>query len=255
MKAVILAGGLGTRISEESHSKPKPMIEIGEYPILWHIMKIYSHYGINEFIICCGYKSYAMKEYFSNYFLYNSDVTFNFSGEQSMEIHDSRIDNWKVTLVNTGLKTETGGRLRRIEKYVGDTFCVTYGDGLSDVNINEVINYHKEHNELCTLTAFQPRGRFGVLDLDTNIVKNFREKPYGDSSWISGGFMVVNKKVLNLISGDDCNFENDVLPILAETGKLRAYKHNGFFAPMDTLRDKKELTKMWEQNEAPWKIW
>ena len=256
MKAVILAGGLGTRISEETHLKPKPMIEIGGMPILWHILKLYSAHGINEFIICCGYKGYLIKEYFANYFLHMSDVTFDMT-RNTMEIHEKKAEPWKVTLVDTGEITQTGGRLKRIESYLADeeTFCFTYGDGLADVDIVSLINLHKERGKLATVTAVRPPGRFGSLQFDGEKVTAFVEKPQGDGGFINGGFFVLSSKVLNLISGDHVNFERDILKDLADENELAAYEHNGFWRPMDTLRDKTQLEDLWNAGNAPWKIW
>jgi glucose-1-phosphate cytidylyltransferase len=256
MKAVILAGGLGTRISEETHLKPKPMIEIGGKPILWHIMKIYSAHGINEFIICLGYKGYIIKEFFANYFLHMSDVTFNMSTNQ-MEIHQQKAEPWKVTLIDTGENTLTGGRLKRIGHFLNqnETFCFTYGDGLSDINISNVIDHHINSNKLATVTIVQPPGRFGSVDLDGNIIKGFIEKPKGDGGWINGGFFVLNERVINYIAGDETSWENRPLEQLAFDGELNAFKHTGFWRPMDTLRDKNELEELWSSNRAPWKKW
>jgi glucose-1-phosphate cytidylyltransferase len=256
MKAVLLAGGLGTRISEETHLKPKPMIEIGGKPILWHIMKIYSHYGINDFIICCGYKGYVIKEYFANYFLHMSDVTFDLS-RNNMEVHQRYAEPWKITLVDTGDETLTGGRLKRVEQYLQDedTFCFTYGDGLSDVNISSLIDFHHKQNTLATLTATYPPGRFGALDFRDNKILNFEEKPKGDGSMINGGFFVLSKKVLDLIAGDDVIWERGPLEGLAIQGQLSAFKHSGFWQPMDTLRDKNYLEELWASGDAPWKVW
>lgn len=258
MKAVILAGGLGTRLSEETLIKPKPMVEIGGKPILWHIMKIYSFYGINDFIICCGYKGYLIKEYFSNYFLHLSDVTFNIK-DQKMQVHKTFSEEWKVTLVDTGLNTMTGGRLKRIKNYLSDEdFCFTYGDGLSDVNVGELIKFHKEGNHLASLTAAKPPGRFGSLKLGSlkltaNNIESFQEKP--KDAWINGGFFVLSPKVLNYIEGDSTTWEKEPMETLALESKLKAFKHNGFWQPMDTLRDKNYLEQLWESNNAPWKIW
>lgn len=256
MKVVILAGGLGTRISEETHLKPKPMIEIGGKPILWHIMKIYSHYGINDFIICCGYKGYVIKEYFANYFLHMSDVTFDLS-RNNMEVHQRYAEPWKITLVDTGDETLTGGRLKRVGQYLQDedTFCFTYGDGLSDVNISSLIDFHYKQNTLATLTATYPPGRFGALDFRDNKILNFEEKPKGDGSMINGGFFVLSTKVLDLIAGDDVIWERGPLEGLAAQGQLSAFKHSGFWQPMDTLRDKNYLEELWASGDAPWKVW
>ena len=255
MKAVILAGGLGTRISEETSVKPKPMIEIGGRPILWHILKSYSAHGVNDFIICCGYKGYIIKEYFANYFLHMSDVTFDMSNN-AMQVHQKKAEPWKVTLVDTGESTQTGGRLRRIKEYVGDAdFCMTYGDGVGDVDIAKSIEFHKGHGKLATMTATQPPGRFGALDLHGSEVKNFLEKPHGDGGWINGGFFVLSPKVLDLIDGDETLWEKAPLENLAKTGNLQAFMHNGFWQPMDTLRDKTLLEDLWASGKAPWKVW
>lgn len=256
MKAVILAGGLGTRISEETHLKPKPMIEIGGMPILWHILKLYSSHGINDFIICCGYKGYLIKEYFANYFLHMSDVTFDMT-RNNMEIHEKKAEPWKVTLIDTGEITQTGGRLKRIESYLSDeeTFCFTYGDGLADVDIGSLINLHRETGKLATVTAVRPPGRFGSLQFEGDKVTAFVEKPQGDGGFINGGFFVLSSKVLSLISGDQVNFERDILKDLADENELAAYEHNGFWRPMDTLRDKTQLEDLWNAGNAPWKIW
>lgn len=255
MKAIILAGGLGTRISEESHLRPKPMIEIGGKPILWHIMKMYSHYGINDFVICLGYKGYIIKEYFSNYFLHMSDVTFSMR-ENKMEIHQKFVEPWNVTLVDTGESTMTGGRLKRVAPYIGDeTFCLTYGDGVSDVDISALIAHHKAAGKLATVTAIQPPGRFGSLQMDGSLVQHFQEKPAGDGVWINGGFFVLEPTVLNHIEGDDTVWEQQPLQHLANRGELTAYKHNGFWQAMDTLRDKNHLEDAWASGHAPWKLW
>lgn len=255
MKAIILAGGLGTRISEESHLRPKPMIEIGGKPILWHIMKMYSHYGINDFVICLGYKGYIIKEYFSNYFLHMSDVTFSMR-ENKMEIHQKFVEPWNVTLVDTGESTMTGGRLKRVAPYIDDeTFCLTYGDGVSDVDISALIAHHKAAGKLATVTAIQPPGRFGSLQMDGSLVQHFQEKPAGDGVWINGGFFVLESSVLNHIEGDDTVWEQQPLQHLASSGELTAYKHNGFWQAMDTLRDKNHLEDVWASGHAPWKLW
>ncbi|EHL22752.1 nucleotidyl transferase [Acidovorax sp. NO-1] len=255
MKTVILAGGLGSRISEESHLRPKPMIEIGGKPILWHIMKMYSHYGINDFVICLGYKGYIIKEYFSNYFLHMSDVTFSMR-ENKMEIHQKFVEPWNVTLVDTGESTMTGGRLKRVAPYIGDeTFCLTYGDGVSDVDISALIAHHKAAGKLATVTAIQPPGRFGSLQMDGSLVQHFQEKPAGDGVWINGGFFVLEPTVLNHIEGDDTVWEQQPLQHLANRGELTAYKHNGFWQAMDTLRDKNHLEDAWASGHAPWKLW
>lgn len=256
MKAVILAGGLGTRISEETHLKPKPMIEIGGKPILWHIMKIYSHYGINDFIICCGYKGYVIKEYFANYYLHMSDVTFDLANN-NIAIHQNNAEPWRVTLVDTGEHTMTGGRLKRIYPHVmnEDLFCCTYGDGLADINITSLIEFHKFQGLSATLTATSPPGRFGALNLNSNLVMKFHEKPMGDGGLINGGFFVISPCVLEKIEGDNTVWERDPLEKLAEEGQLAAYQHSGFWQPMDTLRDKLFLEELWDKDQAPWKIW
>lgn len=257
MKAVILAGGLGTRISEETHLKPKPMIEIGGKPILWHVMKIYSAHGVNEFIICCGYKGYLIKEYFANYFLHTSDVTFDIA-QNTMEVHHRYAEPWRVTLVDTGDDTMTGGRLKRVEKYVRDdeAFCLTYGDGVSDVDVGKVIAFHRDRGTLATLTAARPPGRFGALDLAADgRVRNFKEKPSGDGGMINGGFFVLSPKVFDFIAGDKTIWEREPLETLAEQGQLAAYTHDGFWQPMDTLRDKTHLEELWASGKAPWKLW
>ncbi len=255
MKAVILAGGYGTRISEETSQKPKPMIEIGGRPILWHILKIYSYYGINEFIICCGYKGYLIKEYFANYFLHNSDVTFDMK-DNSMQIHTKNAEPWKVTLVDTGEKTLTGGRLKRVSEFINnESFCFTYGDGVADINIGKLIEFHKERGRKATLTAVKPPGRFGSIEFERGKVLSFQEKPRGDGNMINGGFFVLEPSVIDLISGDSCTWEDQPLKTLANTNELSAYLHNGFWQPMDMLKDKKFLEKLWESNNAPWKCW
>lgn len=255
MKAVILAGGMGTRISEESHLKPKPMIEIGGRPILWHIMKMYSQHGINDFIICLGYKGYVIKEYFSNYFLHNSDVTFCLS-DNSTEIHQKFSEPWKVTLVDTGENTMTGGRLKRVSNYIGnETFCFTYGDGVSDINITELISYHKTLGLKATVTAIKPPGRYGALEIKNNTVLNFQEKPAGDGSWINGGFFVLESDVFKKILDDKTVWEQEPLKELASEGQLSAFLHEGFWQAMDTLREKNYLEELWSSNKAPWKTW
>ena len=256
MKVVILAGGYGTRISEESDIKPKPMIEIGGKPIIWHIMKQYSHYGFNEFIILLGYKSYVIKEYFANYYLHNSDVTIN-TAQKTLEIHDNYSEDWKITLLETGLDTMTGGRVKRAQKYIGnEPFFLTYGDGVSDVNIKELLKFHKTHGHKISMTAIQPEGRFGALDIqDGNLIKKFLEKPKGDGAWINGGFFVCQPEVLNYITGDQTIFERDPLEKLATEGELFSFKHEGFWKCMDTLRDKNQLNEMWDTNNAKWKTW
>ena len=253
-KAVILAGGLGTRISEESHLKPKPMIEIGGSPILWHIMKIYSHFGVNDFVICCGYRGYLIKEYFANYFLHTSDVTFDLANNK-MQVHHQRAEPWTVTLVDTGELTQTGGRLKRISNYLDDTFCLTYGDGVSNIDIAALIAHHKDMKTEATLSAVQPAGRFGALDIEGNIVRQFLEKPKGDGQWISGGFMVCEPSVLERIEGDETSFESEPLVGLAKEGQLSVRKHEGFWAAMDTLRDRNYLEDLWARDAAPWKVW
>lgn len=256
MKAVILAGGLGTRISEESLTKPKPMIEIGGKPILWHIMKIYSYYGINEFIVCCGYKGNVIKDYFANYFLYSSDVTFDMD-KNLMEVHQRFAEPWKITLVDTGEETMTGGRLKRVEPYIKDetSFCFTYGDGVSNVDISKLIEFHDIQGTKATLTAVFPPGRFGALDLINQKVKTFKEKPKGDGGMINGGFFVLSPAVLSLIDGDETVWEREPLEELARQGDISAYQHSGFWQPMDTLRDKMYLEELWSSGRAPWKVW
>mgnify|MGYP003986400245 FL=1 len=256
MKAVILAGGLGTRLSEETTIKPKPMVEIGGKPILWHIMKMYSTHGINDFIICCGYKGYMIKEYFANYFLHQSDVTFCMK-KNSMKVHKKRAEPWTVTLVDTGDDSMTGGRLGRVAKYVKneEVFCFTYGDGVSDVNISELVAFHKKHGKDATLTATYPPGRFGALDIKGDQITQFTEKPKGDGSLINGGFFVLSPKVLELISGDDCIWEQEPLKGLAKDDNLMAFTHEGFWQPMDTLRDMMYLQELWDKGSAPWKTW
>jgi glucose-1-phosphate cytidylyltransferase len=255
MKAVILAGGLGTRISEESHLKPKPMIEIGGRPILWHIMKIYSRYGINDFVICLGYKGYVIKEYFANYFLHMSDVTFDMS-KNEMEVHQRYVEPWRVTLVDTGENTLTGGRLRRVRQHLGDEpFCFTYGDGVADVDIGALVDFHRAHGKPATVTAIQPPGRYGALNMDGNAVRSFQEKPAGDGAWINGGFFVLDPSVVDLIAGDQTSWEGDPLMQLARDDRLMAYQHSGFWQAMDTLRDKNQLEEIWQSGRAPWKCW
>ena len=256
MKAVILAGGLGTRLSEETVTKPKPMVEIGGKPILWHIMKTYSHYGINDFIICCGYKGYVIKEYFANYFLHQSDVTFDLK-ENKMTVHENTSEPWSVTLVDTGDSSMTGGRLKRVLSYLKneDAFCFTYGDGVSDINLNELIDFHKSHGKLATLTATYPPGRFGALNIVDNQVITFEEKPKGDGALINGGFFVLSPKVIDKIDNDDCVWEQEPLKELAKEGELMSFKHDGFWQPIDTLRDKIYLEELLEKNKAPWKVW
>lgn len=255
MKAVILAGGLGTRISEESHLRPKPMIEIGGKPILWHIMKTYSHYGVNDFVICCGYKGYVIKEYFANYFLHMSDVTFDMSSN-SMEVHHRYVEPWRVTLVNTGEDTMTGGRLRRVRDHLGDeSFCFTYGDGVSDINIRDLIDFHHKHGKRATVTAIQPPGRYGALNLHDDSVTSFQEKPAGDGAWINGGYFVLDPSVIDQIDGDSTSWEAAPLMNLACAGDLMVYRHRGFWQAMDTLRDKNHLEDLWAKGRPPWKAW
>lgn len=256
MKVVILAGGFGTRISEESHLKPKPMIEIGEKPILWHIMKMYSSFGFDEFVICCGYKQHVIKEWFANYYLHNSDITFDLSNDGNITVHNKYAEPWKVTLVDTGLNTMTGGRIKQIKKFIGEeAFLLTYGDGVSDVNITKLIEFHKEKKASLTLTAVKPSGRFGVLDIKDYRVESFREKSENDMGWINGGFMVVEPEVIQYIKDDTTVFEREPLERLASEGRLFAYKHYGFWQCMDTLRDKEKLEKLWNSGDAPWKLW
>jgi len=256
MKAVILAGGFGTRISEETDLKPKPMIEVGGKPILWHIMKMYSSHGVNEFIICCGYKGYVIKEYFANYFLHQSDVTFHMD-ENRMEVHDGRVEPWKVTLVDTGDNAQTGGRLAAVASYIADeeSFCLTYGDGVSDVDISSLIKFHKEHGKLATVTAVAPPGRFGALEIKASQVNSFMEKPQGDGALINGGFFVLSPKVLSRVFGPACLWEQEPLRSLAVDGELMSFYHPGFWQPMDTLRDKTLLETLWDAGNAPWKTW
>jgi glucose-1-phosphate cytidylyltransferase len=255
MKAVILAGGLGTRLSEETHLKPKPMVEIGGRPILWHIMKIFSTHGINDFVICCGYKGYVIKEYFANYFLHMSDVTFDMESNY-MEVHCKKAEPWRVTLVDTGEQTLTGGRLKRVQDYVcTEPFCFTYGDGVGDINITELIAFHRQQGRQATVTAVQPPGRYGAVNIGQEKVLNFQEKPIGDGGWINGGFFVVNPEAIQLIPNDLTSWEGHTLSQLAEQGELAAFRHYGFWRPMDTLRDKNQLEEMWNSGVAPWKIW
>ena len=256
MKAIILAGGLGTRISEETSVRPKPMIEIGGKPILWHIMKLYSAHGVNDFVICCGYRGYLIKEYFANYFLHMSDVTFDMT-HNTMEVHDRKAEPWKVTLVDTGDDTMTGGRLKRVASYVRNEkmFCFTYGDGVADVDVAAQIEFHEKHGRAATITAVQPPGRYGALELDGAKVTGFLEKPRGDGGFINGGFFVLSPRVIDLIAADETAWEAEPLAKLASTGQLMAFEHTGFWQPMDTLRDKNQLEKLWESGNAPWKIW
>ncbi|HXG23106.1 MAG TPA: glucose-1-phosphate cytidylyltransferase [Chthonomonadales bacterium] len=255
MKTVILAGGMGTRISEESHLRPKPMIEIGGKPIIWHIMKIYSAYGIYDFVICLGYKGYVIKEYFANYFLHMSDVTFDLE-KNRMEVHQNNAEPWRVTLVDTGDNTMTGGRLKRVRDYLGDEdFCFTYGDGVSDIDIRKLIAFHREQKTLATMTAVQPPGRFGALNLNGNLITSFEEKPKGDGGWINGGFFVLSPKVVDFIQGDETAWEGEPLERLAREKELSAYFHRGFWQPMDTMRDKNHLERLWATGRAPWKVW
>lgn len=256
MKAVILAGGLGSRLSEETSTRPKPMVEIGGRPILWHIMKTYSHYGVNDFVICLGYKGYVIKEYFANYFLHMSDVTFDMAKNQ-MEVHQNNAEPWRVTLVDTGAESQTGGRLRRVREYLepGEDFCFTYGDGVADVDIGKLVAFHKAHGKKATVTATQPPGRFGALNINNHFVESFREKPHGDDSWINGGYFVLKPEVIDLIAEDETIWEREPLEALASTGNLLAYEHGGFWQPMDTLREKQQLEDLWERKVAPWKVW
>jgi glucose-1-phosphate cytidylyltransferase len=257
MKVVILAGGFGTRVSEESHLKPKPMIEIGERPILWHIMKIYSHHGFNEFVICLGYKGYCIKEYFAHYFLHEADVTFDFRNSNEQIVHGHSVEPWSVTLVNTGLNTMTGGRVKRIRPYIGgEPFMLTYGDGVSDVNVRELVAFHRAHGRLATVTSARPGARFGVLDLgEGNQVRGFQEKPRGDGGWVNGGFFVLEPEVFGYLAGDGTIFEREPLENLAKNGELMAYRHDGFWQFMDTLRDRNYLEELWRSGGAPWKVW
>jgi glucose-1-phosphate cytidylyltransferase len=256
MKAVILAGGLGTRISEETHLKPKPMIEIGGRPILWHIMKVYSAYGVNDFVICCGYKGYVIKEYFANYFLHMSDVTFDMT-RNAMDVHNHSAEPWRVTLVDTGDETMTGGRLRRVEQYIRDEemFCFTYGDGIADIDIGAELAFHRSHGKWATITAVQPPGRYGALELEGRSVIGFREKPRGDGGLINGGFFVLSPRCLALIEDDSTSWEASPLTELAARGELMSFEHHGFWQPMDTLRDKNQLEELWQTGAAPWKTW
>jgi glucose-1-phosphate cytidylyltransferase len=256
LKAIILAGGLGTRISEETHLKPKPMIEIGGKPILWHLMKIYSSHGINDFIICCGFKGYVIKEYFANYFLHMSDVTFDMKNNQ-MKVHQQNAEPWTVTLVDTGEDTQTGGRLKRVASYLKNekAFCFTYGDGLANVDITKLIKFHESHGKLATVTAVQPPGRYGALNRDNDLVTGFVEKPKGDGGWINGGFFVLSPECFDYIDSDDTPWEQKPLKDIAIKGELMAYEHKDFWQPMDTLREKNLLEELWESGNAPWKTW
>lgn len=255
MKALILAGGVGTRISEESNTRPKPMIEIGGKPILWHIMKIYSAHGVNDFVICCGYKGYVIKEYFANYFLHMSDVTFDIK-HNKVNVHQNNAEPWRVTLVDTGEQTMTGGRLKRVRDHIeSDDFCFTYGDGVGDIDISSLIAFHKREGRLATLTATQPPGRFGAINLDGYRIDSFQEKPQGDGAWINGGFFVLNPKVIDYIEGDHTLWEREPMERLARDGQMSAWLHRGFWQPMDTLRDKNHLEELWASGKAPWKVW
>jgi glucose-1-phosphate cytidylyltransferase len=256
MKAVILAGGLGTRILEESHLRPKPMVEIGGKPILWHIMKSYSHHGVNDFIICLGYKGYVIKEYFANYFLHMSDVTFDL-GQNSMEVHEQHAEPWKVTLVDTGEQSMTGGRLKRVRKYLtdGEPFCFTYGDGVADIDITAEVAFHKEHGKLATIAAVQPPGRYGALMRNGDLIEGFQEKPKGDGGWINGGFFILQPKVVDFIADDATSWEVEPLNHLASQNQLMSFEHTGFWQPMDTLREKNLLEELWQSGKAPWKVW
>lgn len=255
MKIIILAGGFGTRLSEETDLKPKPMVEIGGKPLLWHIMKIYSHYGFNDFVICLGYKGYMIKEWFANYFLHNSDVTIKIKTNEIV-VHDTKTEDWTISLVDTGLNTQTGGRLKRVKNYLdGETFMMTYGDGVADINIKELVKFHKNHGKLATMTSVQPPGRFGSIEVKENKITRFYEKPKGDGVWINGGFFVLDPRVIDYIGGDDIRWEKEPLEKLANDGQLMAHKHKGFWKPMDTLRDRRELESLLKSKKAPWKIW
>ncbi len=255
MKAVILAGGLGTRLAEETAVRPKPMIEVGGRPVLWHLLKSYSHHGINDFVICLGYRGFVIKEYFANYFLHMSDVTFDLA-ENRMEVCHRHCEPWRVTLVDTGDQTQTGGRLKRVRDYVdGEPFCFTYGDGLSDVNVRELVDFHQSQGRLATLTAVQPAGRFGALDIEGQRISRFEEKPQGDGSWVNGGFFVLQPEAIDLIAGDHTVWEREPMEQLARDGQLSAFTHCGFWQPMDTLRDKMKLEELWQTGRAPWKVW
>lgn len=256
MKVVLLAGGFGTRISEESHLKPKPMIEIGDKPILWHIMKQYSAYGFNEFVICCGYKQYVIKEYFADYYLHNCNVTFDFTSSNKMVVHSNEAEPWRVTIADTGLNTMTGGRIKRIREYLNEEpFMLTYGDGVSDININQLVNFHKKHGKIGTMSAVQPEARFGVLEIQHERVTSFREKNKEDTGWINCGYMVLEPEIFNYIEGDNTIFEKEPLEKIAGLGELYCYKHSGFWQCMDTMRDKEKLEKLWYSGQAPWKVW
>ncbi len=255
MKAVILAGGIGSRLAEETVARPKPMVEVGGRPILWHIMKIFSHHGINEFVVCLGYKGYLVKEYFANYMLHMSDVTLDL-GTNQMEVHHRQVEPWKITLVNTGETSQTGGRLRRVRSYLGDEpVCMTYGDGVGNIDVSALIQFHRSHGRLATVTATLPPGRFGVLDVSGDQVKRIKEKPRGEGGWINGGYFVLNPKALDLIEGDNTIWEAGPLETLAASDQLRAWRHDGFWQPMDTLRDKNYLEELWAGGRAPWKVW
>jgi glucose-1-phosphate cytidylyltransferase len=255
MLAVILAGGLGTRISEETHLKPKPMIEVGGRPVLWHILKIFSAHGINDFVICVGYKGYVIKEYFANYFLHMSDVTFDLKNNR-MEVHEKHAEPWRVTIVDTGEETQTGGRLKRVRGYLRDEpFCFTYGDGLADVDVGALVKFHQAHGKLATITAVQPPGRYGALQIEKEFVRDFHEKPLGDGAWINGGFFVLDPEVVDRIPDDASIWEREPMESLTRDGQLAAFKHDGFWRPMDTLRDKSQLEELWQNGKAPWKVW
>jgi glucose-1-phosphate cytidylyltransferase len=255
LQAVILAGGLGTRLAEETETKPKPMVQIGDKPILWHIMKLYAHFGVRDFVICLGYRGYVIKEYFANYFLHTSDVTINLR-ENKLTVHRSESEDWKVTLIDTGVDTMIGGRIKRAIPYIeGDAFCLTYGDGVADVDINALVDFHRSHGRLATVTAAQPPGRFGALVLDGARVERFQEKPVGDEGWINAGFFVLSPKVADYIEGDETVWEREPLERLAKEGELMAYLHRGFWQPMDTLRDKRQLEELWHSGSAPWRLW